>query len=148
MKVILLEDIAKVGVKGDVVDVKPGYANNYLFPRDLATKATPKELANLEKRIAQREEELAQAKAEAEKVAEKLASVNVTIPTKVGEGGRLFGTVTNQDIAEALKKDYDIQVDRRKIVLDEKIKSLGTYDLPVKLHPDIASQVKVTITQA
>lgn len=148
MKVILLEDMEKLGKKGDVVDVKPGYANNYLFSRDLAVKATPEELENLEKIMAQREEEQAQAKAEAESIAQKLATVEVTIPMKVGEAGRLFGTVTNQDIADVLKKDYDIQVDRRKIVLDEKIKALGTYELPVKLHPEVPGQVKVNITEA
>lgn len=148
MKVILLEDVEKLGAKGEVVDVKPGYANNYLIPRDMATLATDRELANLEARIAQREEEKAQEKAEAETTAEKLASVEVTIPMRVGEGGRLFGTVTNQDIADVLAKDYDIQVDRRKIVIEGKIKALGNYELPVKLHPEVPGQVKVTITEA
>lgn len=148
MKVILMEDVAKLGAKGDVVNVKSGYAHNYLFPKDLAVEATPAQIKNLEKQMAKRDEEKAQEKAEAEATAAKLQGVKVVLKAKVGGAGKLFGTVTNKEIAEQLRADHGIDVDRRKIVLQDKIKELGTYTLPVKLHPEVKSELNVEIVQA
>lgn len=147
MKVILMEDISKLGNKGDVVNVKSGYAHNYLFPRDLAVEATPAQIKNLEQEMAKRSEEKAKEKEEAQVIAEKLEAVKVVLKAKVGGAGKLFGTVTNKEIAEQLKADYGIEVDRRKIVLQDKIKGLGTYQLPVKLHPDVKAELTVDIVQ-
>lgn len=144
MEVILKEDIPNLGKMGQVVRVRDGYARNYLLPRSLVLVADKKNLKAFEhhKRVIaeQRERALKQAQG----VGEKLTSVSLTIPVRAGEEGKLFGSVTNMDIERALKeKGFD--VDRRKIHLDEPIKTLGDFEVPVRLAADVTAIVKVSV---
>ncbi|GIM45859.1 50S ribosomal protein L9 [Collibacillus ludicampi] len=144
MKVIFLEDVKGQGKKGEIKEVSEGYAVNFLFKKKLAVEATP---ANLNKLKAQAEHEkkrAAQQLEDAKRLAKVLAETVVTISTKAGEGGRVFGSVTAKQIAEALSK-MNLQVDKRKIQLDEPIKALGTTIVPVKLHPEVTAELRVHV---
>ena len=147
MKVILLEDVKKLGKKGDLVDVSDGYARNFLFPRNLAKEATEgslKQLKQVKDAIAKKKQkELEQAK----ELAKVLSNTTVTLKVKAGEQGKLFGSVTSKDISEALKKQYNIEVDRRKIELQEPIKSLGSYKVDIKLAPEVDAKLSVKIVE-
>ncbi len=146
MKVILKQEIEKLGNPGDIVTVKDGYARNYLLPRGLAVPATPGNLRAIEEEKKLAELRASREKRAAEKLAEKLNSVSVTATVSVGEEDKIFGAVTSQTIAELLKeKGYDI--DRRKIHLEEPIKALGIYDVPIKLHPEVEAKVKVWVVR-
>ncbi|MGI6036596.1 MAG: 50S ribosomal protein L9 [Limnochordia bacterium] len=148
MRVILLEDVKKIGKKGDVVDVNDGYARNYLIPRQLAVEATAgqmKQLQTQKKAAARRAEK---EKAEAEAVLAKLDGGKVIVHAKCGEGGRLFGSVTGQDVADAIKGQFGIDIDRRKVELAENIKALGTYQVGVRLYPQMVANITVEVTEA
>lgn len=143
MKVILLQDIKALGKKGDLVNVADGYARNYLFPKNLAVEATPGNLAKLEEEKKAKEKKLARQKMEAEEMAEKIKKCSVTLKVKAGAQGKLYGSINSKNIAEALKEQCGIDVDKRKIQLDEPIKAFGNYEVPVKLHPEV--EVKLTV---
>lgn len=145
MKVIFLQDVKGKGKKGEVKEVSTGYANNYLLKNNLAEEATTGNLRKLKAKQAKAEEEAAAEKAEAEKLKKKLADINVQIKAKSGEDGRLFGSITNKQIAEALKKDYSIKVDRRKIELADPIRSLGHMNVSVKLHHEVTGTIHVEV---
>lgn len=147
MKVILLEDVNKVGKKDQVLEVKEGYARNYLFAKKLAIEATPANMKELKRQEEIRANKAAQIKAEAEELAGKLKEITVTITTKAGEGGKLFGAVTNKEIAERLEKDFGYKVDKRKIELAENIKTLGTYRPNVKLHNQVSVELTVKVIE-
>ena len=147
MKVILLEDVNKVGKKDQVLEVKEGYARNYLFAKKLAIEATPANMKELRRQEEIRANNAAQIKAEAEDLAGKLKEITVTITTKAGEGGKLFGAVTNKEIAERLEKDFGYKVDKRKIELAENIKTLGTYRPNVKLHNQVSVELTVKVIE-
>lgn len=146
MKLILKEDVDKLGDSGDIVDVKPGYGRNYLIPQGKAIMATDGALKQLEaiKESAERRAELTVEAAK--EMAERLETTSVTIPVSVGEDERIHGTVTNQDIAEALA-ERDIEIDRRKIELDQDIKTLGEYTATVNLLGDLKQQIKVWVVK-
>jgi len=148
MKIILKADVKGLGAKGEVHEVSDGYARNFLLPRGLAIEATEGNLQDLAHKKANEEKRKQQIKKEAEELGKKLASLTVEIESRAGEGERLFGSVTNKEIAEVLKKKYQIDVDKRKIELKEPIKSLGTYKLPVKLHPEVTAELKVVVKAA
>lgn len=145
MKVILLEDVAKVGKKGEVVDVKSGYAHNFLFKNNVAIEATKGNLKNLQMKQEQEAEKRAYEKAQAEAVAKELEALKVVIKAKEGANGKLFGTITNKEVAEHIKDVHHIDIDKRKIVLDEKIKELGTYQATIKLHPEVKMTMRVQV---
>ena len=147
MKVILLQDVPKVGKKDQVLEAKEGYARNYLFPKKLAVEATPANMKELQRQEKIRAEKAAELKAEAVALGEKLKNTTVTIQTKCGDGGKLFGAVTNKEIAEQLEKSTGIKIDKRKINLEENIKTLGTYRPLVKLHPDVHVELAVKIIE-
>jgi len=146
MKVIFLKDVKGQGKKGEVKTVSDGYARNYLIPRGLAVEATESNLKTLEAQKRSEAKRKAQELAEAKALAEKLEKTTVTIAAKAGEGGRLFGAVTSKQIAEALAKQ-GLAVDKKKILLDEPIRALGTARVPVKLHPDVTVQLAVTVVE-
>lgn len=147
MKVIFLQDVKGKGKKGEVKTVPVGYANNFLLKNNLAEKATPGNLRKL-KAQQQRAEEDEQAEvAAAEQVKEKLANTKVEIKAKAGEGGRLFGSITSKQIADALKKDHDIKVDRRRIDLKDPIRSLGHQKLDVRLHQGVTGTINVHVVE-
>ena len=145
MIVILKKDVKGTGKAGDVVKVSDGYARNLLLPKGLAEEATKNNVHSLEKARAKREEEEAQARAEAEKQAEEMKKMRVTIVTKAGEGGKLFGSITTKDIAEALKEQCGINVDKRKVVLDQPIKEVGVTRVKVKIYPEITDTIAVEV---
>ncbi len=147
MKVILKVDVEGVGYAGDVVDVSPGYARNYLIPKGLALAATSRNVKSLEKQKAEIMKRVDKEKKRIEALAQRLAETKVVVAKQVGEEGKLFGSVTTRDIADALAKE-GIEIDRKKIVLDEAIKSLGTYQVKVKLPHGIETQVQVEVTEA
>jgi large subunit ribosomal protein L9 len=144
MQVILQEDVASLGKAGEVVNVRDGYGRNYLLPKGLAVVAEPKNLKMLEhqKRVVAAKE--GKRKSSAEDLASKLGSLSLTISREAGEAEKLFGSVTTKDIAEALRKE-GYNIDRRDITLDEPIKQLGIFDVPVKLHPEVTGTVKVWV---
>ena len=147
MKVILLQDVPKVGKKDQVLEVKEGYASNFLFTKKLAVEATPANMQELQRQEKIRADKAAAQKAEAIELGEKLKTATVTIQTKCGAGGKLFGAVTNKEIAEQLEKSTGIKIDKRKINLEENIKTLGTYRPLVKLHPDVHVELTVKIIE-
>lgn len=147
MKVILLQDVPKIGKKDQILDVKEGYAHNFLFTKKLAVEATPANIKELQRQEKIRTDKAAEQKAEAIALGEKLKETIVTIQTKCGAGGKLFGAVTNKEIAEQLEKSTGIKIDKRKINLEENIKTLGTYRPMVKLHPDVHVELTVQIKE-
>ncbi|NLJ40014.1 MAG: 50S ribosomal protein L9 [Clostridiales bacterium] len=148
MKVILLKDIRGSGVKGDVVNVSDGYARNYLFPRGLAIEADAGSLRNLKNKAKAEEKRAEQAAKEAMALAEKISEITLVIRAKSGESGKLYGSVTNKEIAEELKKQHKIAVDRKKIVMPEPIRQLCTVTLDVKLYPEVVGKLKVQVEEA
>lgn len=146
MKLILLKDVKGQGKKGQVVNVSDGYARNFLLPRGLAKEATDSNMHILNKQNeAERKKKLAETEA-AQKVAEELRNKEIKVSAKAGDGGRLFGAITSKDIAGELKKQYKVEIDKKKIVSDT-IKQLGTYEVEIKLYPEISTKVKVVITE-
>lgn len=145
MKVILKEPVGGLGRTGDVVDVKDGYARNYLIPRDLAEMATPGALKVWEQKRAVIEKKEAQERAEFEAIAEKINEKEVTVEAKAGEEGKLYGSVTSKEIASAIKNQLGIEVDRKKVELDVTIKDLGTYPALVRLYPGVDATVQVNV---
>ena len=146
MKLILKETIDSLGVRGKIVDVKPGYARNFLIPKGLAVPATDVNIQLLESERHIIEASLIRERDMAEEVARKIESITCTIQAKSGEGDRLYGSVTNMDIAEDLLKQ-GFAIDRRKIVLEEPIKSLGAAKVAIKLHPDVVAELTVSVVK-
>lgn len=145
MKVILLQDVKKLGQEGDVVEVAEGYGRNYLIPKGMAELATSGGLRAL-KKVKEQEARLREKqKQQAQKLADKLNDKAVSITTKAGDKGRLFGSVTNKEIAEAIDEQYEVIVDRRKIELSEPIKALGDHPIKVKLHPQVVAEMIVRV---
>lgn len=145
MKVILTMDVKTLGKKGKICEVSDGYARNFLFPKGWAVEATPGNLNDLASKKANEDRKKEKEKQEAQTLAEKLSSIVVEVHTKTGEGGRLFGSVTNKEIAEALKSKYGIEIDKRKLDVKEPIKALGTFNVQVKLHPEVSTQLQVQV---
>lgn len=147
MKVILTKDLKNIGKKNEVVNVADGYARNYLFPKNLAKEATKANMHILNrKKEAERKEKLKEIE-EAQKIAEKIKGKSVKIAANSGDNGRLFGAITNQDIADAIKEQYDIEIDKKKIVTDA-IKQLGTYEIEVKIYPEVSTNINVVISES
>jgi large subunit ribosomal protein L9 len=145
MKVILKQDIKGLGKKESLVDVSDGYARNYLIPKGFAVEASAVNINVMKTKNdaekAKRERELAKAKA----LAQELEKITVVIATKAGENGKLFGSVTSKDIAEKLKKDFNIETDKKKINLQDSLKSLGTTEVEVKLFPEVTARLTVKV---
>ncbi|MBU6137214.1 50S ribosomal protein L9 [Clostridium tertium] len=145
MKVILLQDVKKVGKKGDVVDISDGYARNFLFPRKLAEEANNNNMHILNtKKENERKKKLAEIEA-AQKLASELKGKEIKIEAKSGNGGRLFGAITSKDVAELINKQFKLSVDKKKIVMDT-IKVAGSYDIEIKIYPEVSTKMKVIIT--
>jgi large subunit ribosomal protein L9 len=145
MKIVLRSDVAQVGKKGDIVDVADGYARNYLVPKGLAFKATSGVAAQAAAMRRNRDQRDATDRAAAEEVARTLVSRVVTITARAGAEGKLFGSVTTSDVAEAVAAQTGIEVDRRKLHLDEPIKAVGTHLVPAKLHADVEFPITVEV---
>ncbi len=146
MKVILRKDVETIGKAGEIVEVKNGYARNYLIPKGLALEASKGNVKRFEQEKKSLELQKNREKKAAEKEAEKLNDTSITISVSVGEEDKLFGSVTSQDIANALE-ERGFALDKRKILLDEPIKALGIYSIPIKLHPEVEAKVKVWVVK-
>ncbi len=145
MKVILQENIKKVGTKGDIVEVSEGYGRNFLLPKKYALEATAENLNVAKAKATSAARKKQQATDEAKLMAAQLAKIEVSIPVKTGEGGRLFGSVTGKDVAESLKKEHGIEIDKRKVSIKNEVVGLGVYEAVVKVHPEITSTIRVHV---
>ncbi|MDP8230421.1 MAG: 50S ribosomal protein L9 [Candidatus Gorgyraea atricola] len=146
MKVILIEDVQKLGVMGEVIQVKEGYARNFLFPKDLAKPATGSNMKIIDEIKKKKIQALTKEKKEAEELKEKLSHVSCTVSVEAGDDDRLFGSVTTQDISKAFE-EAGLSLDKRKIILEEPIKKLGVYHITVKIHPEVTGAVKVWVVK-
>lgn len=148
MKIILLQDEKKLGKKGDIIEASDGYARNYILPKKIGVEATPKNMNDLKLQKANSEkvarEQLDAAKAMAAELEEKV----VTVKIKAGEGGRTFGSISAKEIAAALKEQYNVEIDKKKLQLSENLKTFGSYEIAVKLHPQVTGKVTVKVTEA
>lgn len=144
MKVILQQDVKKLGKKGDVVEVSEGYGRNFLLPRKAAVLANAENMNVAKAQAGSKARKEAMATDEAKLMASQLEKVSVTIPVKIGENGKLFGSVTGKDVADALKKEK-IDIDRRKITIKGDVTGAGEYEAVIKVHPEITSTIKVNV---
>lgn len=147
MKVILLQDIKGVGKKDQTINASDGYAKNFLMPKNLAVEATP---ANIKKLERQHAEAAAKAQAEletAQKLGKEIEDKTVNLKVKVGNNGKLFGAVTNKEVAAALKEQFNIDIDKKKIVVDP-VKAVGDAEASIKLHPNVTAKLKISVTEA
>lgn len=148
MKVILLQDVKALGKKGEVVNVNDGYARNFILPKKLGVEANGKNLNDL-KLQKNNEAKVAQEHLDAaKKLAEELKAGKVVLTMKVGEGGRTFGSVSSKEIAEAVKEQMHLDIDKKKIQLKEQIKTLGAHIVSVKLHPEVTAELNVSVKEA
>lgn len=147
MKVIFLKDVKGTAKKGELKEVSDGYARNFLFPKGIAKEATTGTINDLKQQ--QTSEALKKEKAEqdARDLGEKMKSLKITMYSKAGEGGKLFGSITSKDVAERIKKDHSIEIDKRKILMDDHIKTLGEHTVNVKLHQNVTSSFTVQVKQ-
>jgi len=146
MELILRDDVEKVGRRGDIVKVKPGFARNFLLPRGLGMPVTAANKAMIDKEKKAHLARLAKEKAEFEQLAERIASLRFIAPRKVGENDVLYGSVTAGDAADFLKTK-GVEIDKRKVLLDEPIKSLGEHELKIRLHPEVQASLKLLVTK-
>ena len=145
MKVILLQDIRGKGIKGQRFEASDGYARNFLLPRKMAVEATADNINTMKMNDKAKAEQMAKEKAQAQEFAAKLKDITVEITGKSGNGGRLFGSITSAEVAEALKQQFGIAIDKKKIVQDEPIKAFGTYTLKAKLGYEITANITVHV---
>ncbi|MCQ4725876.1 50S ribosomal protein L9 [Anaerotignum faecicola] len=148
MKVILLADVKGVGKKGQEINASDGYARNFLIPKKLGMEVTASNLNDIKLKKQADDRRKAEELEEAKKTKEILEQNEVKIAVKTGENGKLFGSVTNKEIAQAIEKTSGVKVDKKKVELDDQIKMVGTRTVPVKLHPQVTAEVKVVITEA
>ncbi len=147
MKVILLQDVKSLGKKGDIVNVNDGYARNFILPKNLGVEANNKNLNEL-KLQKRKEDKIAQENLDAAKeLAEKLQAGKVELSIKVGNGGKVFGSVSSKEIAQAVKEQMALEIDKKKIQMKEAIKMPGIHEVPVKLHPKVTAKLKVVIAE-
>lgn len=148
MKVILLEDVKSLGKKGELVEVNDGYARNYILAKKLGLEATPKNMNDLKLKRAHEDKLAAERLEEAKAFAEELKKVQVTLKIKAGEGGKLFGSISSKEIAQAAKEQFSLEIDKKKLVLPTPIKAVGTKMVPIKLHPKVTGELKVIVQEA
>ena len=147
MKVILLEDVKSLGKKGDIVDINDGYARNFILKKKLGLEASGKNLNDLKLKKENENKQAQEILEAAQALGEKLATGVIKLSMKVGEGGKTFGSITGKEIAEAIKGQLDLEVDKKKISLKEPIKSLGTHMVTIKLHPKVSSDLTVVVKE-
>lgn len=148
MEVVLLEDVKALGKKGQIVKVNDGYARNFILPKKLGVEATTKNLNDLKLKKANEEKMAAEQLAEAKALAAKIAELSVTVSIRSGEGGRTFGSVSTKEIARAVAEQLNLEIDKKKMVLPEPIKSLGVTEVPIKLHKDVTAKLRVKVVEA
>lgn len=147
MKVILLEDVKALGKKGDMVEVNNGYARNFILPKKLGVEATGKNINDLKLQKAHQDKVAAEQLAAAQALAAYLSEKSVEVKMKVGEGGKTFGAISTKEIAAAAKEQLDMELDKKKISVDEPIRSLGVHNVKIKLHPKVTATLKVKVSE-
>jgi len=147
MKVILLEDVKALGKKGEIVDVSDGYARNFILPKKKGVEASAANLNTLKLKKANDEKVAIENLENAKALGEKLTKAAVEIKIKAGEGGKLFGAISSKEIAAAVKEQHGLEIDKKKIVLDEPIKELGSHSVKIKLHKDVTANVTVNVVE-
>ena len=148
MQVVLLEDAKSLGKKGEIVNVNDGYARNFILKKKLGVEATAKNLNDLKLQKANAEKIAAEQLAAAKELAAKLEGMSVTLTMKAGEGGKAFGSVSGKEIAAAAKDQLNLEIDKKKLVLPEAIKTFGNHEVPVKLHKDVTGKLTVKVVEA
>lgn len=148
MEVILLEDVKALGKKGQIVKVNEGYARNFILPKKLGIEATTKNLNDLKLQKANADKRAAEQLAEARALADKLGQLSVTLTMKAGEGGRAFGSVSGKEIASAAKEQLGMELDKKKLILPEPLKTFGNHEVGVKLHKDVTAKLTVKVQEA
>ena len=148
MKVILLEDVKSLGKKGQLVDVSDGYARNFILSKKKGIEATAKNMNDLKLQKAHEDKLAAQRLEEAKLFAAEIAKAEIVLELKVGEGGKLFGAVSSKEIAQAAKEQLNMELDKKKLVLPNPIKTVGTTSVSVKLHPQVTAELKVVVKEA
>jgi large subunit ribosomal protein L9 len=147
MKIILIEDVKSLGKKGQIVEVNDGYARNFVLPKKLGLEATGKNINDLKLQKANEEKIAAEQLQAAEDFAAEMEKQEVVLTIKAGEGGKTFGSISSKEIAEAAKSQCGMEIDKKKIQMPEAIKSLGVYEVSVKLHPKVAGKLKVKVQE-
>ena len=147
MKVILLQDVKALGKKGQTIEVNDGYARNFILPKKLGVEANAANLNNLKLQKANEEKIAKENLEKAQAFAKEVEKLTVIVKMKGGEGGRVFGSVSSKEIAEETKKQFGIELDKKKIVMEEAIKSFGTFELTVKLHPEVTAKLRVKVEE-
>ena len=148
MEIVLLEDVKALGKKGQIVTVNDGYARNFILPKKLGVEATSKNLNDLKLKKANDARLAAEVLAAAKELAAKLDESKVTLSIKAGEGGRAFGSVSNKEISKAITDQLGLGIDKKKIVLNDPIKSIGSFEVPIKLHKDVTARLAVKVVEA
>lgn len=148
MEIVLLEDVKTLGKKGQIVKVNDGYARNFILPKKLGIEATPKNLNDLKLQKANADKLAAEQLQAAKDLAAKLAEKPVTLSIKAGEGGRAFGSVSSKEIAKAITDQLGLEIDKKKLVLPEPLKTFGIHEVPVKLHKDVTGKLAVKVTES
>lgn len=148
MEVVLLEDVKALGKKGQIVKVNDGYARNFILPKKLGVEATAKNLNDLKLQKANAAKVAAEQLAAAKELAEKIESLSVSLKMKAGEGGKAFGSVSSKEIASAAADQLGLDIDKKKLVLPEPIRTFGTHEVPIKLHKDVTAKLRVKVTEA
>jgi large subunit ribosomal protein L9 len=147
VKIILLVDEKKLGKKGDIIEASEGYAKNYIIPKKIGVEATPKNLNDLKLHKANEEKKAKELLEQAQALAKDLEDKPVVVKIKAGEGGKVFGSVSTKEIAAAVKEQHGIEIDKKKIQLAENLKNFGTYEVVLKLHPQVAAKLAVKVTE-
>ncbi len=148
MQVVLLQDVKSLGKKGEVVEINEGYARNFILKKKLGIEATPKNLNDLKLQQANAAKIAAEQLQAAKELAEKLSDKSVTVAIKAGAGGKAFGSVSGKEIAAAIKEQLGIDIDKKKLILAEPIKSFGTHEVGIRLHRDVQGKIDVKVTEA
>ena len=148
MEVVLLGDVKALGKKGQIVKVNEGYARNFILPKKLGVEATPKNLNDLKLKKANEEKLAAQLLAEAKELGQKLEKSSITLSIKAGDNGKAFGSVSGEEIGKAIQEQLGLDIDKKKLVLPEPLKTFGTHEVPVKLHRDVTAKLTVKVTEA
>lgn len=147
MKIILIQDVKKLGKKGEIIEVNDGYARNYILPQKLGVEANSKNLNDLKLQKQKEDKDAKKLLDEASELAAKIAEQVVTVKMKAGEGGKVFGSVSSKEIAEAMKKQCSLEIDKKKIQLQEPIRSFGFHEVGIKLHPQVTGTLRVKVEE-
>lgn len=147
MKIVLLQDVKDLGKKGDLVNASDGYARNFLFPRNLAVEATAGKLKEIEDKKSSEKNRKEKEQKAAKELADRISKLEISFKTKAGENGKLFGSITGKDVADAIKAQHKIEIDKKKVVLHDAIKALGTYQVEIKVYPEISAKININVVE-